>query len=323
MLLYSAIHLAGSILIRDLRSQVSDVTFVTRLLIVSFIALITASACTGDTVSDEGAILVTSTPMPPPAGTASSANPTARPTATLESAVSPTATPGAVEAEPLSPLPGKFVLETSMQDWEPYESEGVSIFWDSGSYHLRVNELVEGWNWNTAYAQTYVAAFGNVSVSVEVRNVSAAGYSEGCLITRSDPLGLTYFNYVLCLNTFENGIHARYEQLDCDGTWREDVLVEYGLIEAINPADEWNILKIVSRDYQHWFYVNGQLIGAAEHVGPLSGTIGMVIQAWDHAPTEWEYRNLAVYVAEGGDPSFTRPDPAPDIFNKRCEDDLS
>ena len=223
----------------------------------------------------------------------------------------------------MAPPLGDVVLETSMEDWAPYEWEGVSTFWDRGGYHLRVDELLDEWNWNTANAQTWVAAFGNVSVSVDIRNISSAGYTEGCLTTRTDPLGLTFFSYVLCLNAYENGIHAQYEQIDCDGEWREDVLFEYDLSDAVNPADQWNTLKIVSRDYQHWFYVNDELLGTAEHLGPLNGSIGMIMHAWDSAPAEWEYRNLSVHVAEGGDPSFVRPDPPPDILNKRCEGDLN
>jgi hypothetical protein len=285
----------------------------TRFLIISLIVLIPAGACSGGTVQDGAVVHVTSTPTSPPARTLPPTTPTAQ----------PTATPETVEAEPSAPPLGDVVLETSMEDWEPYEGEGTALFWDQGSYHLRVDELSEEWNWNSAYAQTYVAAFGNVSVSIDVRNISAAGYSEGCLITRSDPLGVTHFSYVLCLNTFENATQAWYEQIACDGEWRQDILVEYTTSDAIKPADEWNTLKIVSRNYQHWFYINDQLLGVAEHVGPLAGSIGLLIHAYDLAPAEWEFRNLTVLVAEGGEATFARPDPAPDIFNRRCEDNLS
>lgn len=189
------------------------------------------------------------------------------------------------------------VYFSTLHDWAGGEVDlgngaiGSGFTSDEG-YHL-YNSSPDGvavWNGLTDIV------LGDLVATVDLRMVSEGALGYGCLVIRTELDAMSY-GYALCLNG-QNQSVADFTYTDSEFIRYWDVLVDFGQREQSLPSNEWNNLMIAAVGQGFAFYVNDELIGTAEHDGPLTGQIGIFVYNFDEVPTEWVFTNLEIWAPE-------------------------
>ena len=223
-----------------------------------------------------------------------------QPTRTPISINTPTPDPGVVTDPPTAtappvagvPVEGQILFQTDFSDWFTGSVGNGEIFQESGTYRL-VESFGEGF---LIYAYSFgVSAFTDMSVSVDLRKVEGDELSDGCLLSRFDLISEEH-SYVLCVDG-TGGVSADYEFINGDGDLESEPLLLYGDF-VTTSSDEWTTLKIVNQGQNIWFFVNGELAGAAQHNGPPGGGVGVRVTNFGDVPLEYEFTNLVVRALE-------------------------
>ncbi|HUG15530.1 MAG TPA: hypothetical protein VMM78_11010 [Thermomicrobiales bacterium] len=267
-------------------------------------ATATRSAEVGELATARAVSSHTPTPTPTATPTATpSPTPAPSPTPTATSTPTPTPTPAGPGAHNI-PRERQVVLNTSGRGWDYEDPTGVTATFIDGELRVRIDELLDDAYWNETYAQTHFDHYADVSVSVDVRLVEGAGYSQACLIMRADPNWESMHGYHLCLDTIDEQPLPFFAEISCDGRgWDIHDVDLAPRTTAVQSVGEWNTLKIVAHEGQFWFLVNDVLVGTGMHDGPLMGAVGMYVVAEDDVPVEYAFRKLTVRaIADDSDP---------------------
>lgn len=214
----------------------------------------------------------------------------------------PTATPDPVPAQPTPTLTegeaegtadiGEQLVFSDLKDWAPGEIEIGSGFPGEEGYHLR-NTSSEGLEIWIGVADLDVS---DMIAEVHVRLVEGGTGSYACLVIRTN-LNVWTQGYSLCING-DGYSFGDYMHVDGDNLRQFESLMSYEQRSALNPATEWNSLTIGVAGNQFLFWINDEVVGAAEHQGTASGTIGLVVYGFQEEPTEWVFTNLEAWSIE-------------------------
>ncbi|HUZ03491.1 MAG TPA: family 16 glycoside hydrolase [Thermomicrobiaceae bacterium] len=179
------------------------------------------------------------------------------------------------------PTTGAVLAQPDLTQWYVENTASITSFAAGGTYHVQTHGY-----YATAWRPT-AASFGDASVSLDVRMDTAGGNGFACLTTReNDPFRNNQIDFCL-LASGETVINHQVQGA-------QETILPRAQRTGPNPMTDWNTLTIVSRADVHWFYVNGTLIGSAQHGTYGSGKVGLWVQGNGDGTTEWEFRNLVV-----------------------------
>jgi hypothetical protein len=162
----------------------------------------------------------------------------------------------------------------------------------NNTYHILIKENTGLTAWRQENEHGDISDF---SASVYVRRVSPASQSDGCLIVRSSlsPDGGAYYRF--CIVGDGRQTYADF----VSGGAIQTTLLAFQDRPASNDLGLWNRLELMVRGDHFWFFVNGVLVGEATHTGPLLGSIGVKVGAYDNGAAEFEFLNLVVRSVSG------------------------
>lgn len=190
------------------------------------------------------------------------------------------------------PALGGVIYSTNFEDWQQDTFDAGSLTHNGDVYRLTVNPP----------PGTYVSAFttgseqfGDLSATVEMRQTSGPEQSEGCVMLRVDPEAQNY-DYAFCVSS-TGYTNAVYETFDDAGGYEFETIFEGNVAESVSLS-EWTTLQMIAQGNKFWFLVNGELVGTAQHDGPTTGEVGIVVNNFAEAPVEFEYRNLEVHALQ-------------------------
>ena len=181
--------------------------------------------------------------------------------------------------------------------WPGFIEDGVKGWRQGVGFHIRIDELIPGSDWNLAMAPHWRPVAGNASLSVNVQIVESAGFSDACLVSRLTMSFGAVDGYYLCLGS-DGMVSAYFASVSCPGGWDIEWLLDFVEHDSIRPVEEINTLKIVTSGHHLWFYVNDTLIGEAEHNGPLEGSSAVWVETYDDVPAEIVFHKMTIHDIE-------------------------
>lgn len=230
--------------------------------------------------------------IPPAPQVPTIAAPIFRPTATPAPApVNPTATLTESEAEETADT-GEQLVFSDLTDWVAGEIEFGSGFPSDEGYHIRNNASDGREIWTGV--QGLDAA--DLIAEIHLRLVSGGSASYACLAIRTNEDVWTH-GFTLCING-DGYSFADYLHVSEESSRLFESLLAYEQRPVLNPANEWNALTIGAVENQFLFWINGEIVGAAEFDGTPSGTIGFMVYGFHEEPTEWVFTNLEAWSVE-------------------------
>lgn len=185
--------------------------------------------------------------------------------------------------------------------WETGEYQEGKVGYKDGSYV--VTSLGDGNKmWGVANR-----SFGDVSISVEARQVSAGpendnSYGVGC---RIQPDGSGYYLSISGDGYYAVGMAAVAETSDIDGEEmpRLRPLVDWTESDAINQGNATNHLRVVCAGSQLALYANDQLLVEVQGGGAFpEGDVALVATSYENAPTEVRFDNITIEQGWSGMP---------------------
>ncbi|MEZ4522616.1 MAG: trypsin-like serine protease [Thermomicrobiales bacterium] len=173
-----------------------------------------------------------------------------------------------------APAEGEILYQTNLGDLPAVESQSGALGSPSASgagYNI-VGPAQSG-----AYAFDDVS-FGDASYEVQVFSTADSGTVDGCLVVRQTQAGA----YHLCL-AYELGQAQGSVSYYLDVSAESGGFVDLGTFVFPTPrsAETPITLKIVTQGANHWFYVDGQLVGSATHGTGNTGGIGVAMICLD------------------------------------------
>jgi hypothetical protein len=167
-------------------------------------------------------------------------------------------------------------------------------FHASTGYHLKADSRAGTIpNGSVIFAQTDEGGYDDISVSVDVRNISASGSVQGCVTVRADSSGAFAQSENLCIDGASQSTAAYTHGFDNGRYVRTDLMEPLARSGARSPSD-WNTLRIEADGTQLRFFVNDQLLGTSTVSGALDGAVGIQVVAMSGGVGEFEFRNLVV-----------------------------
>jgi hypothetical protein len=185
---------------------------------------------------------------------------------------------------------GSVEYKSTMDDLNTYAGTLATNSVSDGVENIQATGFGDDGGWANAGAKR--ADFGDSSVSLDVRQVTAGGSSNACLDARALFAGAKNDYLVLCL--LSSGETVAQHRYSSNGAIYYATLFDRAARPGTNPMTDWNTLKIVSKGDVAWFYINDTLVGSAQLAAQDQGTIGFSVTSTGDSPMSWQFRNLVV-----------------------------
>lgn len=199
-----------------------------------------------------------------------------------EQSQSPSPTPVAESV----PNEGAILYDRPLSEWRSEQrpngwTEATSTSLIIGVHAADQEEVVETW--------TDRQDFGDISASVDVREVSNGAAAVGCLSVRHTA---SVGDYSFCI--LGNGqTWAGHYFIDTNGSFQVETLLEVASRPGTTSA--WNTLSIVADGNQLTFMVNDTVHGTVTHDARTTGGVALAVVNQDAGQdAEFEFRNLVV-----------------------------
>jgi hypothetical protein len=206
-------------------------------------------------------------------------NPKETPSPTPSPRPSPTRATEAVLNE------GTILYDRPLSEWRSEQLPNGWIQATSTSLHIGVfaaeqEEVVETW--------TDRQDFGDISASVEVREVSNRAAAVGCLSVRHTSAS---GDYSFCIRG-DGQTWVGHYFVDANGTFQEQTLLD--VASRPGTVSGWNTLTIIAIGNQLTFLVNDTAHGTVTHNARTTGGALAVVSQDADQDAEFEFRNLVV-----------------------------